>query len=124
MTARTCPVPRCPHIIPDGEKYRADCEQCRQRQAAAAPWSRKRERLSFYSSARWQKLRRHILINHPVCQVCSAALATEVDHIISASKDRPGMWYDVNNLQAICSKCHRAKTSTASIRSRREGGGI
>ncbi|WP_374205687.1 HNH endonuclease [Crossiella sp. S99.2] len=45
----------------------------------------------------------------PICRVCSYRLATEVDHIVPGDDHRP------ENLQSICSPCHRTKSA-------REGG--
>lgn len=61
----------------------------------------------------WQKLRKRILARDKhLCQPCKAAgrvtAATEVDHIVSKPRggtDAP------DNLRAICSPCHKAKTA-------------
>lgn len=111
MAARICPVPRCPLIIPDGVRYRDDCAKCMQRKEADAPWARKK-RMQFYHTAKWQKLRRWKLGVNPVCEACEAALATEVDHIISATEDAPELWFDSENLQSLCASCHKQKTAS------------
>lgn len=118
MFARTCPEPGCPHIISDGEKYRSGCERCVIRKEKAQPWGNKK-RLPFYSSSRWQKLRRFMLATHPFCAVCQRVLATELDHIVSATEDKPELWYDTDNLQTICRACHAEKTARASVEARR-----
>lgn len=60
----------------------------------------------------WQKLRLRILRRDDyLCQPCWKAgrptEATEVDHIIPRHKDGDD---DEDNLQAICTDCHKAKT--------------
>ncbi|MCB2130917.1 MAG: HNH endonuclease [Rhodobacteraceae bacterium] len=61
---------------------------------------------------RWVKLRDAIMARDGyLCQPCQrtgrATPATEVDHITPKSRDGED---DADNLQAICSPCHSAKT--------------
>lgn len=62
--------------------------------------------------AEWQKLRRQILDDDPLCRVCRqqgrTRLATAVDHIKSKAK---GGTDALDNLRPICDACHRAKTA-------------
>ena len=67
--------------------------------------------------AKWRKVRVQALRRDSyLCQVCyeSGRLteATEVDHIVN--KASGGDWYDLENLQSICSECHKAKTKEES----------
>ena len=53
----------------------------------------------------WGRLRRQVLRRDGgICQTCGD-VATEVDHIV------PGDNHDPSNLAAICTPCHRAKSS-------------
>ena len=68
--------------------------------------------------AEWRKLRQRVYArDRKLCQVCKAdgglTPANEVDHIIPKSK---GGIDGMENLQAICSPCHKAKT----LRERRQ----
>lgn len=61
----------------------------------------------------WQKLRQHIMTrDRKLCQVClakgRATTAREVDHITPKEKGGTDDW---DNLQAICTDCHKAKTA-------------
>jgi len=60
---------------------------------------------------RWRKIRRQWLTDHPFCVFCEArgilTPATEVDHIQKHNLD-PVLFYDLNNLQSLCSPCHRS----------------
>ena len=69
----------------------------------------------------WVKARKLAMErDHGLCQVCRKAgrvsLATEVDHIVSKARAVLLMWpaarvNAVENLQAICSPCHKEKTA-------------
>ena len=68
----------------------------------------------------WEKARRQALErDHGLCQPCAAAgrltPATEVDHICSKAE---GGGDNIENLQSICSPCHRAKTGAEAGRTR------
>lgn len=55
----------------------------------------------------WQKVRRNILMTHPLCTQCGQP-ADDVDHIIAIS--RGGAVLDADNLQPLCRSCHNRKT--------------
>lgn len=56
----------------------------------------------------WRKLRLSVLRRDGyLCQVCRAADASEVDHIVPKSS---GGTDEPDNLQAICRVCHAKKT--------------
>ena len=61
-------------------------------------------------SARWRRLRRHILARDGwECQACGKLLGrAEVDHVLPVVKG--GAVWDPLNLQVLCSGCHVAKT--------------
>lgn len=61
---------------------------------------------------KWHKIRNAYIKQQPLCERCRQNLATEVHHIkpLEDYTDRPEVMeqlaYDVNNLQALCHKCH------------------
>lgn len=63
---------------------------------------------------KWQRLRKQYLREHPLCVRCHRIgrliPATVVDHITPHSGDMRLFW-DVNNLQALCKPCHDKKTA-------------
>ena len=61
-------------------------------------------------TARWRRLRRHILARDSwTCQACGKLLGmAQVDHVVPVVKG--GAVFDPANLQAICVSCHIAKT--------------
>lgn len=76
-------------------------------------WKTDMQALRKISGHRWQKLRERILLRDAsLCQQCKArghiTLAVEVDHITTIHK---GGTDAEDNLQAICSECHKAKTA-------------
>lgn len=77
-------------------------EQQRQRMA-------RKETTPFYLSPRWRRLRDWYIGQHPVCEMCGRARATEVDHIREIKDGGAAM--STNNLQALCHRCHMGKTA-------------
>lgn len=71
---------------------------------------------AMYNTTRWRKLREALLVRSPACATCRIASATEIDHIVRHKGNRELFW-SVRNLQALCRRCHIAKT----IDERREG---
>ena len=61
-------------------------------------------------TARWRRLRRHILDRDGwECQACGKLLGrAEVDHVVPVMKG--GKSFDPTNLQVLCVGCHVAKT--------------
>lgn len=79
-----------------------------------------KEYIRLIHTAKWVRLRRDKLTNHPLCERCEdigrVTAATEVHHIIpvengltKAEKER--LMYDPTNLRALCHDCH-VKTHT------------
>lgn len=63
---------------------------------------------------RWGKLRAQVLRRDDhLCQPClirgNVTTATEVDHIIPKAQDGTD---DFDNLQSICTECHKLKTTS------------
>ena len=84
--------------------------------AGSLGWTRA-SREGAYARARWRKLRSHKLDLNPLCEMCEASnrvtAATEVDHINAVSEElgeNDPLFYDIDNLQGLCSRCHRIKT--------------
>jgi 5-methylcytosine-specific restriction endonuclease McrA len=72
----------------------------------------------FYTTARWQRLRKYQLIEHPLCVYCLAngrvVPATVVDHVTPHRGDWTG--FCTGKLQSLCDPCH--KSTKAQIESR------
>ncbi len=72
----------------------------------------------FYQTTRWRKLRRHALSREPLCrdpvaehaEWSEVVSATEVDHV-GPRRVRPELELSLENLQALCKRCHSRKTS-------------
>lgn len=71
-----------------------------------------RDRGRIYDLERWDRTRRLVLREEPVCRHCLAiertSLSTDVDHIIPMSEG--GDAWDRVNLQGLCRECHSRKT--------------
>lgn len=64
-------------------------------------------------NSRWRKVRKIFLTEHPLCVECERqgkyVQATVVDHIIPHKGDQALFW-DENNWQPLCKRCHDRKT--------------
>lgn len=64
---------------------------------------------------KWQKASKTYLLNHPFCVRCLAKnvyeKATVVDHI-KPHKGNQQLFWNKNNWQALCKRCHDIKTAT------------
>ena len=73
-----------------------------------------REHHKLYNTTQWRRMRYNILSKNPLCARCSKynyiEPAVDVDHIIS-HKGNKELFYDMNNLQPLCKKCHSWKTN-------------
>lgn len=58
---------------------------------------------------KWRRYRLLFLAQHPMCVEC-LAVATEVDHIIPIIGQHDPKFWDEANHQALCHRCHSAKT--------------
>jgi len=67
----------------------------------------------LYNTARWQRLRKRVLLKHPLCVECErhgrVTPATVVDHIVP-HKGNLELFWDESNLQPLCKRCHDSKT--------------
>jgi 5-methylcytosine-specific restriction protein A len=68
----------------------------------------------LYNTSLWKRLRIMVLKEQPLCKACKKQgrfiPATDVDHI----KDHKGdasLFFDYDNLQALCHECHSRKTA-------------
>ena len=102
-----CKHPGCGRLIPYGGMY---CEEHRPLHAH----DRKTTTEKGYGR-RWQKARAAFLHAHPLCARCQAegrlVKATVVDHIVPHRGDSTLFW-DTDNWQALCKRCHDHKTMT------------
>lgn len=103
----SCSVAGCPQPV----HYRGRCEK----HAAVADQARglesDRRHLPLYRSARWQRLRRQLLREHPVCR-CERCvthghvrLATVVHHR-QPHHGGEALFFDLENLQTMAKECH------------------
>jgi 5-methylcytosine-specific restriction protein A len=64
---------------------------------------------------KWRKLRTSFLADNPLCIHCHTANkvtpATDVDHIIRHQGTTDPLFWEIDNLQALCHSCHSRKTA-------------
>lgn len=89
-----CRIPGCPQLIPVAG-------QCPVHPREAWAGSNRRKRLP----SNWHAIRQRVLRRDwQICYLCGSP-ANEVDHI------NPGDDHSMENLAAICTNCHRKKSS-------------
>lgn len=73
----------------------------------------KRER-NWLSTARWQRARAAFLAEYPLCRSCQArgdlVTATVVDHIEPHRHKDAELFWNQENWQPLCARCHNSKT--------------
>jgi 5-methylcytosine-specific restriction protein A len=71
---------------------------------------RKADRQAIYNTQRWTRLRKELLMNNPICQICGKQLSEHVHHIDSfmnyEGQTRIDVAYNSDNLQCVCAECH------------------
>lgn len=93
--------------------------RCEKHQAQAQEdryTNRSKEWAYLYATARWKRMRKEFLREHPLCEcdehqagAISALPATEVDHRIAHRGD-PAIFWDRANWQSLAHACHSKKT--------------
>jgi len=107
---RPCAYPRCPELIEVGQTY---CEKhAALMQKNYERDHRDRKKHNMYGS-KWRRERASFLRKNPLCVECLKRgiyePATEVDHIVPHDGDDKLFWRR-SNWQALCKRCHSAKT--------------
>jgi 5-methylcytosine-specific restriction protein A len=64
----------------------------------------------LYNTTRWRNLRKEHLKENDYCQECGLKEDLTVDHKISPLGNEE-LFFDPDNLQTLCKKCHRIKTA-------------
>lgn len=112
---KPCSQPGCPELIEAGNTY---CEEHRKQESRRRnkrydDKQRDEKLRKFYSSARWQKVRRKKIKQDPLCEHCAEEGITKpaelVDHIVPIKVD----WLlrlRLDNLQSLCHSCHAKKS--------------
>ena len=102
--ARPCPTPGCAQRLPC-PMHPKETRIVRRTPKAVRAW---------YHLARWRVGRRpQVLAEQPFCVECRKEgrieESTEVDHIVPHNGD-PGLFWDPENLQGLCTSHHSQKT--------------
>jgi 5-methylcytosine-specific restriction endonuclease McrA len=72
--------------------------------------------IAVYNTRTWKELRLYFLAENPLCEICKKlekiTLAQEVHHKIPIStgktkEEKQQLGFDINNLQALCTECHK-----------------
>lgn len=110
---KPCAEPGCPRAAVRGGRCEEHAQVAEARRAARLA---EVDRLRGSAAERgydrhWRVIRAAYLKRHPRCAVCGA-VATDVDHITPRAVGGGDEWA---NLQALCHRCHSAKTMRQSV---------
>jgi len=82
--------------------------------ASGEEWRKGKTAAQRGYSYKWQKARAGFLRHNPLCVHCQTnnrlTLAKVVDHIIDHKGDK-GLFWDRDNWQPLCTRCHNIKTA-------------
>jgi 5-methylcytosine-specific restriction protein A len=109
-------------IVSKGER----CPTCREKYRTQRRNTPSKPTDPFLGSIAWQKLRRAKLLANPLCECCEKAgrtTAAQQVHHKQARQDAPELAMNWNNLESVCTRCHRAYTvqATQERRERQDG---
>lgn len=104
---KPCKYPGCAKMRIKGSDY------CAQHKKEVWKDGRRTGDFRGMYNARWRRESKEFLMTHPVCVYCMKkgimTRAQVVDHI-RAHRGDPGLFWDRENWQALCVKCHNLKT--------------
>lgn len=90
-----------------------------EKERARRDFSKYQRSSDLYNTSRWKTVSRNFLKANPYCEICGSP-SEVVDHIIPHRGDEDLFW-DRNNLQALCKNCHNFKTQKEINERRRKG---
>ena len=101
----------CPKTVPYGEKF------CGEHKSLHPERIRSAVKRGY--NYKWQKASKQFLKENPLCIKCLAGgkytEATVVDHI-KPHRNNQELFWDRNNWQALCKRCHDKKTGSEDSR--------
>lgn len=110
--------------LPKGRKKKAPRSKTQYHKDGSVNWKARvpfygydPDHASMYHTTRWKKIREVILHRNPTCPICmhqnKVVPATDVDHVF-AHKGAASLFYDLDNLWALCKYHHNVKTGLES----------
>lgn len=72
----------------------------------------------WYGSARWQRLRAHQLLAHPLCALCASRGLVKPARIVDHVEPHRGDWmkFITGKLQSLCKACHDGEKKIVELR--------
>lgn len=107
IVARQCKEPGCPGLVTQYKKKY--CDNHKHQEIEHRHNVRVKEKLPFYNTQQWKRVRLIKLKRDPVCEICNNELARLVHHIKDA-RNNPYLRYQLENLQSLCDSCHNKES--------------
>lgn len=104
---KLCNTPGCSNIALSGS---CKCDK-HYTYTYTKPFANAKRSNIFYNTPEWRSLRKEALIRDDyTCVICGSKENLEVDHIIPP-RGRADLFFNLDNLQTLCSSCHKSKTA-------------
>ena len=110
MKTKVCKKSGCGRSAVPGKDYcerHQNCVQTLDRKIFSKR-GKSRQWHNLYQTAEWRRRSRDFLKRYPICFICGAP-STITDHIVPHRGDLYLFW-DENNWQPMCQRCHSRKT--------------
>lgn len=111
---KPCKSPRCPNLVLGAARY---CEAHRDLEPKPYSFKRRPPLKELYNTTRWQKTRAAFLAENPVCARCGRPANTV--HHVAMARENPELWFDFDNLEALCRGCHAKESQREGQESKR-----
>jgi 5-methylcytosine-specific restriction protein A len=108
MKKKICSFPSCNELIDHKEA------RCQKHTVKRIPFENAvRTNSHLYNTVKWRKLRKQVLKETPYCFSCGIGIkeATLEIHHLTPPKGNEELFFDINNLSAVCQLCHKAITA-------------
>ena len=123
MKTKVCKKSGCGRAAVPGKDYcekHLNSQQAQQSRKIFTERRKSRQWHNLYQSAEWRRRSRDFLKRYPICFICGAP-STITDHIVPHRGDLSLFWNE-NNWQPMCQRCHSRKTMKENNNFHREKG--
>jgi 5-methylcytosine-specific restriction protein A len=114
MKKKLCAHPGCGALVDHGVRYCPAHLRVREDSPARAFGNAARSNQGLYNTSRWRKLAALVIREQPFCWYCGIskrdAGSLEVHHV-EPPRGNEAVFFDRNNLVAVCRHCHQVITN-------------
>jgi len=108
----TCKQVGCPGASFDGTGF------CEKHIHLYQSFVKSQPRNPIYNTSKWKKLRKHMLMQSPICNRCKK-LPSNVVHHLREARVFPELAFEESNLEALCSSCHNRESQREGMKGKK-----